>query len=131
MKRGLVMSDSVVWIERGKKGTTVTRVDYRANRSTVLSKPEKPSIKRGMVSFSNGVVGGASALTDAMAKDRALGVADCIEYKPFGAGGYSANYSDVSSFDRWMHAHKRVNHNAGCGTPCPGDFRGQVPKEYE
>lgn len=122
---------AVVWIERRDGMKTVTRVDYEADTVEVLSASPKASIKRGVRSISNGVAGGPKVLADAKALDARLGVSDLIEYCPTGKGGYEAVYKSVGDFDRWMRKHKRVNRHAGCGTPCPGDFKGQIPGEFD
>ena len=122
----------VVWVEKSKTGDKrVTRVDYATGKRDVLYDSPKPMVERGVKSASNGVIGGKKALAEAKALDAKLGVSDKIEYRPMGNGAYVANYDSIGNYDKWMFAHKRVNHDAGCGTPCPGDFKGQFPGEFD
>lgn len=120
---------STIWIETRNGEKTVTRVDYDTGKRTVLSKPPSVKPKRGLSNPDNGVIGGPATLAKAKKLDADLGVADCVKYREVHSGAYEAVYDSVSNYDKWMHAHKRVNFNAGHGTPCPGDFRGQYPTE--
>lgn len=83
------------------------------------------------VSYSNGVIGGKSALDAAVAMDVKLGVADKIAYRPIGNGAYAAVFSSAKEKAKWMKAHKRVDTNGGYGDPCPGDFRRNTPGEFD
>lgn len=113
--------------KHGAEGKTVTRVfvENGKERHEVIAAPPKASMKRGLVSMQNGLVGGEDVKREQEAKDAANGVRDCVRWVEKGHGAYVADYPDVKSFDRWMHANERVNHNAGLGTPAPGDFRGR------
>ena len=83
-------------------------------------------------SLSNGVVGGPEALRKAQAMDAKLGVADKIRYVEIAPGAYEARFKlGTDNQAEWMKAHKRVDHNAPCGIPCPGDFRRNVPGEFD
>lgn len=107
-----------------RKDGVETIIRRRADGGTeVLQKPSPNDlIRRGMVSRSNGIVGGKKVMRAHEEADAKLGVSDCVRYVPIGHGAYEAHHPSVAAYEKWMRAKRRVNHHAGDGTPCPGDF---------
>lgn len=122
----------VIWRERLRDGSTKVTVVHADGTEEVVSHFDENNraAKRGIRFVDNGVVGGPEALRKAQALDRKLGVGGNVRYVEIAKGAYEAQYDSTADYDKWMKAHKRVNTNAGCGTPCPGDFRRNVPPEF-
>jgi hypothetical protein len=72
------------------------------------------------ISSSNGVP--AHQVEQAKAVDRQLGVP--ITYLQDGPIAYAA-FDDRSQKNKWLRAHRRVDHDAGYSEPAPGDFAGR------
>ena len=123
---------TVIWNERRADGTrSIVRKDYEQGTEEVIASTGPNRFPKGVQSLSNGIIGGEAKLEEAKELDRKLGVADRVEYIPQGNGAYRADYKSVGDYEKWMRAHKRVNLNAGCGTPCPGDFWKDAQPEFE
>lgn len=87
----------------------------------VRSRPIRPSDGNYyQVSSSNGVP--SRQVAQAEAVDRQLGVP--IKYLKDGPLAYAA-FDSRRQKQKWLKAHRRVDHDAGCGDPAPGDFVGR------
>lgn len=117
---------SYVFIHRKRDGSTEITRTHDDGRKELLAQEPPPGCPRGHLSTSNGIVGGPAAKRIHEKLDAELGIRDCVEYVPIGHGAYKAKYEDIHNFDRWMRGRRRVNHDAGYGTPAPGDFAGKV-----
>ena len=112
----------LITTKRGKDGVKRRFVTDMATGKIVelvsRSRPIEPSDGNYyQISSSNGVP--THQLAKAKFIDRQLGVP--ITYLTDGALSYAA-FDNKSQKNRWLRAHKRVDHDAGYSDPAPGDF---------
>ncbi len=115
----------LITTKRGKDGVKRRFVTDMATGEIVecasRSRPVAPSDGNYyQISSSNGVP--THQVAQAKAVDRQLGVP--ITYLTDGPISYAA-FDDKSQKNRWLRAHKRVDHDAGYSEPAPGDFVGR------
>lgn len=129
---------AVIWRERKADGTEVViRYDFEAGTEEVLQAPprnrKETTGKRGywQLSESNGIIGSKKTVKKAAALDAQLGVGSRVDYVQTGPNAWKAGFRNKADKKAWLKAHKRVDLDAGYSDPAPGDFRGNVPNEFE
>lgn len=124
---------SYLWVERRADGTTL--VERRGlSKAEVAKAPRQvkygPSGGYWQLSATNGIIG-----KDALAKQRAIeaqhgadGLVDYVEVRP---GVYKAGFLSKRDKNNWLRRMKRFDADACYDAPAPGDFRGNMPPEFE
>jgi hypothetical protein len=125
--------NSYVIIHRKGDDAKVERV-FADGARVLLSEPPVGKVAGAeggywQLSESNGLIGPDAVRRKAEKLDAKLGVP--IDYVPVGRGRWKAGFKSKTEKRAWLTAHKRVDFDAGYRDPCPGDFRGQVPQEFE
>lgn len=128
-------------ITRKNGEVDVKIVDYKTQEVLAHLPHSERSAQKPILSASNGVMGTEAHLRAAMAQDAALGVDGCVRYIQSSSsrsnrtgeavGTWHAEFQSKADRNRWLRAHKRVDCDAGWHDPCPGDFRGSTPHEFE
>ena len=111
-------------IHRKRDGSVeTTRHETRRTKLNFVHPSNRAKDKSRQLSISCGVP--LPQLAKAKIIDRKLGVSD--EYEVRGAFAYkvfSAAPTVRQTKNRWLRAHRWVDHDAGYGDPAPGDFTG-------